>query len=125
VCEGGGGGGGGGALHCTALHPSCMVLLECVFVYLPPSPPPPCVISDILVDNVRIVGLELNVREVAALSTLSFNKNRQTLLRTAQVRCCDASALHCMRRLGASLHATPRRFIALRVQFEYLKTSLR
>jgi len=62
-------------------------------------------LSDILVDNVRIVGLELNVREVAALSTLSFNKNRQTLLRTAQVKCCDTSALHCMQHLGALLHA--------------------
>merc|ERR1712023_275504 len=41
--------------------------------------------TDITVQNVRIQGLEVNVAEVAALSTTNWNKNRATLIRTAQV----------------------------------------
>jgi hypothetical protein len=45
----------------------------------------PAANTDITIENVQIIGLDLDVNEVEALSTTNWNKNRQTSVRTAQV----------------------------------------
>jgi len=45
----------------------------------------PAANTNITIQNVQIVGLEVNVNEVEALSTQNWNKNRGTMVRTAQV----------------------------------------